>query len=287
MKADTAIQSDIDALTALNSDYIRSVQHYDVQRFDEILAEDFVCSNPRRVACRQEPIPCSDRATGDNQRPLGGGCASSHSRRYRDHSRAHQLHHRRRRAAEWPVHRCVGAPERKVACCIRARDAISVFPSNSFRPANTLAASVPGGARARLVPESRLTYFCGGTLSGIAAPQASASSRKADCQFRATISCAQFRNCVPSKYAPARSAPSSVALKNFAPSRWAPDRSASQSIVPLRSAPRRSARERSNPLKTRTLDKVRTEMSLHVLAYNLKRMITIFGVGPLMAAIRT
>jgi hypothetical protein len=27
-------------------------------------------------------------------------------------------------------------------------------------------------------------------------------------------------------------------------------------------------------------------MSLHVLAYNFKRMITIFGVGPLMAAIR-
>jgi transposase len=38
---------------------------------------------------------------------------------------------------------------------------------------------------------------------------------------------------------------------------------------------------------TRTLDKLRTEMSLHVLAYNLKRMITIFGVAPLMAAIRT
>src|ERR1700756_5275694 len=38
---------------------------------------------------------------------------------------------------------------------------------------------------------------------------------------------------------------------------------------------------------TRTLDKVRTEMSLHVLAYNLKRMITIFGVGSLMAAIRS
>jgi transposase len=37
---------------------------------------------------------------------------------------------------------------------------------------------------------------------------------------------------------------------------------------------------------TRTLDKVRTEMSLHVLAYNLKRMIAIFGAGPLMAAIR-
>src|SRR5579863_1476787 len=37
---------------------------------------------------------------------------------------------------------------------------------------------------------------------------------------------------------------------------------------------------------TRTLDKVRTEMSLLVLAYNLKRMITILGTGPLMAAIR-
>jgi transposase len=37
---------------------------------------------------------------------------------------------------------------------------------------------------------------------------------------------------------------------------------------------------------TRTLGNVRTEMSLHVLAYNLKRMIRIFGVGPLMEAIR-
>ena len=38
--------------------------------------------------------------------------------------------------------------------------------------------------------------------------------------------------------------------------------------------------------KTRTLEKVRTEMSLHVLAYNLKRMIAILGPQPLMAAIR-
>jgi len=37
---------------------------------------------------------------------------------------------------------------------------------------------------------------------------------------------------------------------------------------------------------TRTLEKVRTGMSLRVLAYNMKRMIKIFGVGPLMAAIR-
>jgi hypothetical protein len=36
----------------------------------------------------------------------------------------------------------------------------------------------------------------------------------------------------------------------------------------------------------RRLENVCTEMSLHVLSYNLKRMLQIFGVGPLMAAIR-
>jgi Transposase DDE domain len=35
---------------------------------------------------------------------------------------------------------------------------------------------------------------------------------------------------------------------------------------------------------TRTLPRVRTEMSLQVLAYNLKRTIKILGAGPLMAA---
>jgi hypothetical protein len=39
--------------------------------------------------------------------------------------------------------------------------------------------------------------------------------------------------------------------------------------------------------RTRTLDKVRTEMSLHVLAYNIKRVIAIIGAVTLMAAIRT
>ncbi len=46
MSADTATQGDFDALTALNRDYIHSVQHGDVRRFGEILAEDFLCSNP-------------------------------------------------------------------------------------------------------------------------------------------------------------------------------------------------------------------------------------------------
>ena len=38
---------------------------------------------------------------------------------------------------------------------------------------------------------------------------------------------------------------------------------------------------------TKTLPKVRTEMSLHVLAYNLKRVMKILGVVPLMEAIQT
>jgi ketosteroid isomerase-like protein len=41
-----APQSDHVILAALNTDYINSVQHCDVKRFDEILSPDFYCSNP-------------------------------------------------------------------------------------------------------------------------------------------------------------------------------------------------------------------------------------------------
>jgi hypothetical protein len=36
--------------------------------------------------------------------------------------------------------------------------------------------------------------------------------------------------------------------------------------------------------RTKTLDRVSTEMSLHVLAYNFKRVIKILGIGPMMQA---
>jgi ketosteroid isomerase-like protein len=39
-------EKDIEVLQQLNRDYITSVQTSDVRRFDEILAEDFLCSNP-------------------------------------------------------------------------------------------------------------------------------------------------------------------------------------------------------------------------------------------------
>jgi hypothetical protein len=43
----------------------------------------------------------------------------------------------------------------------------------------------------------------------------------------------------------------------------------------------------SSHFLTKTLEKVKTEMSLHVLAYNMKRMTNIFGVTPLVQAIAT
>ncbi len=43
---DIGSKHDLDTLLELNRDYIRSVQTSDVRRFDEILADDFLCSNP-------------------------------------------------------------------------------------------------------------------------------------------------------------------------------------------------------------------------------------------------
>ncbi|MGH2559326.1 MAG: nuclear transport factor 2 family protein [Thermomicrobiales bacterium] len=47
MHTDTAVESESDlvALRDLNHDYIQSVQTSDVHRFDEILADDFLCGN--------------------------------------------------------------------------------------------------------------------------------------------------------------------------------------------------------------------------------------------------
>ena len=56
MSTDTAARSEVDALLALNRDYIHSVQHGDVRQFDQILAEDFLCSNP------DASLICSDKS---------------------------------------------------------------------------------------------------------------------------------------------------------------------------------------------------------------------------------
>jgi ketosteroid isomerase-like protein len=46
MPPETMAATDLQILEQLNRDYISSVQSSDVRRFDEILAEDFLCSNP-------------------------------------------------------------------------------------------------------------------------------------------------------------------------------------------------------------------------------------------------
>ncbi len=46
MATPTVPESALDTLADLNRDYIQSVQHSDLRRFEEILANDFFCSNP-------------------------------------------------------------------------------------------------------------------------------------------------------------------------------------------------------------------------------------------------
>jgi ketosteroid isomerase-like protein len=46
MTINTATASEVEVLRDLNSQYIHSVVHSDVARFTEILADDFLCTNP-------------------------------------------------------------------------------------------------------------------------------------------------------------------------------------------------------------------------------------------------
>ena len=46
MQTNVNAQRDLDTLTALNRDFTASVQKGDVKRFEEILADDFMMSNP-------------------------------------------------------------------------------------------------------------------------------------------------------------------------------------------------------------------------------------------------
>ena len=60
------MSKDIDELTALNRDYVASVQNCDVKRFDEILAQDFYCTNPGQITGRPRRLPQADRRAGDD-----------------------------------------------------------------------------------------------------------------------------------------------------------------------------------------------------------------------------
>jgi len=92
MGTDTTTRSDHDTLVALNRDYIASVQKGDVQRFEEILADDFLCSTPEGslidraqfLAQTARPVTISGLVAEDVHIRLMGDIAIVHARtRYR------------------------------------------------------------------------------------------------------------------------------------------------------------------------------------------------------------
>jgi ketosteroid isomerase-like protein len=88
MPAETMTPSDVDTLQQLNRDYITSVQTSDVRRFDEILAEDFLCSNPdgslvdreRFLAQTARPVAISNLEAHDVRIRIMGDVAIIHAR---------------------------------------------------------------------------------------------------------------------------------------------------------------------------------------------------------------
>jgi ketosteroid isomerase-like protein len=80
--------TDLETLEQLNEDYIRSVQNSDVRRFDEILADDFLCSNPDGslvdraafLAQTARPVTISNLEARDVQVRILGDVAIIHAR---------------------------------------------------------------------------------------------------------------------------------------------------------------------------------------------------------------
>jgi ketosteroid isomerase-like protein len=82
------MHDDIAILEQLNRDYVASVQNADVGRFDEILADEFYCSNPdgslvdRDAFLKQtaRPVTISDLTATDVMIRLFGDVAIIHAR---------------------------------------------------------------------------------------------------------------------------------------------------------------------------------------------------------------
>ena len=112
---DTApARSDHDLLVKLNDDYIHSVQHGDVQRFKEILADDFLCSNPdgtlidkaRFLVQTAKPVTISGLAIDDVRIRILGDVALIHAHTSYKTASGEQRHGRytdvwARRAGTW------------------------------------------------------------------------------------------------------------------------------------------------------------------------------------------
>jgi hypothetical protein len=125
---------DVDELMALNRDYVASVQNSDVKRFDEILADDFYCSNPdkslvdRAGFLKQTAIPVTIRnleAHDVKIRVMGDFC---------HHPCPDQLYDAGWKSGFGPLYRLLGAAERPLACGVGA--CFAVRPARHCRAAH-------------------------------------------------------------------------------------------------------------------------------------------------------
>lgn len=88
MPAETMTRTNLEVLEQLNRDYITSVQTSDVRRFDEILAEDFLCTNPDGslvdraafLAQTARPVTISNLTAHDVRIRILGDVAIIHAR---------------------------------------------------------------------------------------------------------------------------------------------------------------------------------------------------------------
>ena len=88
MQTEIESRRDLETLLALNRDYIRSVQSGDVRRFDEMLAPDFLCTNPDGSLVDRagfldqtaRPVSIKDLAAHDVNVRIMGDVAIIHAR---------------------------------------------------------------------------------------------------------------------------------------------------------------------------------------------------------------
>jgi len=81
-------KTDLETLSQLNHDYIESIQHSDVARFEQLLADDFRCSNPDGSIVNRDafliqtakPVTITDLAAKDVEVRIMGTFAIIHAR---------------------------------------------------------------------------------------------------------------------------------------------------------------------------------------------------------------
>ena len=115
MKDTKSTQSDLEILTQLNADYLASDQNGDVQRYGQILAEDFMSSLPDFLLRNKKqflemmtaPRPFTELKMDDVRIRLLGG--------FRDYPLTHDLQNERRCITSRSIYRRLAAAGWKMA----------------------------------------------------------------------------------------------------------------------------------------------------------------------------